>query len=296
MIRHAVKLATFSDEAGIRIGLVEGDEVVDLAAVEPSLPREMSALLAAGDSGLAAVRAAARRAGPRRSLGSVRLLAPIPRPQKFLAVGLNYADHAAEGGREAPKFPVIFNKQVSCVSGPYDPIWRPRASEALDYEGELAFAIGRRCRHVPRGRAREVIAGYLVCNDVSVRDWQARSQTITLGKSWDTHGPLGPWLTTADEVGDPHALELRTWVNGELRQNASTKQLLFDCYALVETLSTVCTLEPGDVVTTGTPAGVAIGFKPPRFLRTGDVVRIEIEKLGRIENRVVDEPADSARP
>ncbi len=290
-----MKLATFSDAGGTRIGVVVGEEIVDLATAAPSLPREMNALLAAGDAALIAARDAERSSRARLPLASVRLHAPIPRPSKFLAVGLNYEDHAAEGGREAPKFPVIFNKQVSCVNGPYDPIWRPRASEALDYEGELAFAIGRRCRHVPRDRADAVIAGYLICNDVSVRDWQARSQTVTLGKSWDTHGPLGPWLTTADEVGDPHALELRTWVNGELRQNASTKQLLFDCFALVETLSTVCTLEPGDIVTTGTPAGVAIGGKPPRFLRAGDVVRVEIEKLGRIENRVVEEPADTPR-
>ncbi len=291
MIRHAVKLATFQDTQGVRIGVVEGDEIVDLAATSQSpFLRDMCEFLAAGEPALRLARDAAGSSRARLPLASVVLTTPIARPRKFLAVGLNYADHAAEGGREAPWFPVIFNKQVSCVNGPYDPIWKPRASDALDYEGELAFAIGRRCRRVARARAHEVIAGFLVCNDVSVRDWQARSQTLTLGKSWDTHGPLGPWLTTPDEVGDPHSLKLRTWVNGELRQNASTKQLLFDCYALVETLSTVFTLEPGDVVSTGTPAGVAIGFKPPRFLRTGDVVRIEIEKLGWIENSVDDEP------
>jgi 2-keto-4-pentenoate hydratase/2-oxohepta-3-ene-1,7-dioic acid hydratase in catechol pathway len=171
----------------------------------------------------------------------------------------------------------------------------PRVSHRLDYEGELAFVIGRRCRHVPAARAPEVIAGYVVANDVSVRDWQARSQTVTLGKSWDTHGPLGPWLTTPDEVGDPHALELRTFVNGELRQHSSTKNLVHGCYALVELLSTVCTLEPGDVISTGTPQGVGRWFQPPRWLVPGDVVRVEIERLGFLENPVIEEPADTAR-
>jgi 2-keto-4-pentenoate hydratase/2-oxohepta-3-ene-1,7-dioic acid hydratase in catechol pathway len=171
----------------------------------------------------------------------------------------------------------------------------PRVSKALDYEGELGVVIGRRCRHVPRERARDVIAGYLVVNDVSVRDWQLRIPTWTMGKSFDTHGPLGPWLTTADEVGDPHALRLRTWVNGELRQDSNTKHLIFDCFALVEHLSTAFTLEPGDVVSTGTPGGVGIACKPPRLLQVGDVVRVEIDGLGLIENPVVDEPETALR-
>jgi 2-keto-4-pentenoate hydratase/2-oxohepta-3-ene-1,7-dioic acid hydratase in catechol pathway len=148
---------------------------------------------------------------------------------------------------------------------------------------------------VPRDRAHEVIAGYLVCNDVSVRDWQLRTPTMTMGKSFDTHGPLGPWLVTPDEVGDPHALELRTWVNGELRQHSNTCQLIYDCFAQVEHLSTAFTLEPGDVVTTGTPSGVGGAMKPARFLQAGDVVKIEIERIGAIENRVIAEPADTVR-
>ena len=154
--------------------------------------------------------------------------------------------------------------------------------------------IGRRCRHVPRERAHEVIAGYLVVNDVSVRDWQLRVPTWTMGKSFDTHGPLGPWLTTGDEVGDPHGLRLRTFVNGELRQDSNTKQLIFDCFALVEHLSTAFTLEPGDVVATGTPGGVGIASKPPRLLAAGDRVRIEIDGLGALDNPFVPEPADTA--
>ena len=166
----------------------------------------------------------------------------------------------------------------------------PRVSAAVDYEGELGFVIGRRCRHVPRARAHEVIAGYLCVDDVSVRDWQMRVATWTMGKSFDTHGPIGPWITTSDEVGDPHGLRLRTWVNGELRQDSNTKQLIFDCYALVEHLSTGFTLEPGDVIATGTPSGVGAVMKPPKFLRAGDVVRIEIDGLGALEN-----PVDATR-
>jgi len=311
-----MRLTTFTQRGARRIGVVTDDGIVDLAAAEPSLPRDMIALLAGGSDALTTARAAAGRRGPRLALGDVRLDAPVPRPPKFLAIGLNYADHVKESGLEAPvvhppKFlaiglnyadhvaesnmptpsiPIFFNKQSTCVTGPYAPIHLPRVSPLLDYEGELAFVIGRRCRHVPRDRAAQVIAGYLVCNDVSVRDWQLRTPTMTMGKSFDTHGPIGPWLTTSDEVGDPHGLRLRTWVNGELRQDSSTKQLIFDCYALVEHLSTVFTLEPGDVVATGTPSGVGAAMKPPKFLRVGDVVRIEIDGLGALENPVVPEP------
>jgi 2-keto-4-pentenoate hydratase/2-oxohepta-3-ene-1,7-dioic acid hydratase in catechol pathway len=160
----------------------------------------------------------------------------------------------------------------------------------LDYEGELAFVVGRRCRHVPKDRARDVIAGYTVCNDVSVRDWQMRVPTMMIGKSFDTHGPLGPWLVTGDELENPHALGLRTWVNGELRQDSNTKQLIFDCFDLVEHLSTAFTLEPGDVISTGTPGGVGIAKKPPVLLVAGDVVKIEVEGIGAIENPVIAEP------
>lgn len=290
-----MKLATFTHHGSTRIGVVLGDAIVDLAAAAPGLPIEMTALLAAGGDARAAAERAAAAATERLSLAEVVLEAPVPRPPKYLAIGLNYADHVAESGLEAPPFPVFFNKQSTCVVGPHHPIHRPRVSELLDYEGELAFVIARRCRHVPAARAHEVIAGYLVANDVSVRDWQLRTPTMTMGKSFDTHGPLGPWLVTSDEVGDPHGLELRTWVNGELRQHSNTKQLIHDCFAQVEHLSTAFTLEPGDVVTTGTPSGVGGAMKPPRFLRAGDVVKIEIEGIGAIENAVVEEPSDTAR-
>jgi 2-keto-4-pentenoate hydratase/2-oxohepta-3-ene-1,7-dioic acid hydratase in catechol pathway len=222
----------------------------------------------------------------------VRLGPPIPRPPKFLAIGLNYADHVAESGLDAPKLPTVFNKQSTCVAGPHDPIHMPRVSKALDYEGELGFVIGRRCRHVPRDRASEVIAGYLVVNDVSVRDWQLRVPTWTMGKSFDTHGPLGPWLTTADEI-DPSGLRLRTWVNGELRQNSNTSDMVFSVAQLVSYVSQYITLEPGDVILTGTPSGVASGHKVEGenwFLQDGDVLESEMEGIGTMRNRIVDEP------
>ena len=290
-----MKLATFSHAGATRIGMIVDEQMLDLAAAAPELPREMTAFLAAGAPALAAARAATSRSGSRLPLGSVHLEAPVLRPPKFLAIGLNYADHIAEAGMQKPEEPLFFNKQSTCVTGPSDPIHLPRVSPMLDYEGEMAFVIGRRCRHVPRARAHEVIAGYLVADDVTVRDWQFRVPTWTLGKSFDTHGPLGPWITTADELGDPHALELRTWVNGELRQHSNTRELIYDCFAQVEHLTTAFTLEPGDVISTGTPSGVGGLANPPRFLVAGDVVRVEIERLGSIENRVIAEPADTVR-
>ena len=254
----------------------------------------MELFLALGAPAIERARAAAQR-GPRLSLAEVKLEAPVMRPRKFLAIGLNYADHIAETGRPAPEFPVFFNKQVTCVNAPFDPIWMPRVSDKLDYEGELAFVIGRRCRHVPKERAREVIAGYLICNDVSVRDWQQRSPTMTLGKSFDTHGPLGPWLVTADEVGDPHVLDLETTIDGERRQKSNTKHLVFDCFAQVETLSTAFTLEPGDVISTGTCGGVGVAMNPRGYMKVGQRVRIEISGLGAIEAEVIPEPADTVR-
>ena len=288
-----MKLCTFLRESATHVGVVVDGAVVDLAAAAPALPRDLVAMLAAGPAALARAKSAAASARERLPLASVALAAPILRPPKFLAIGLNYADHVAESGLEAPKLPTVFNKQSTCVAGPNDDVHLPRISSALDYEGELGFVIGRRCRHVPRDRAHEVIAGYLVVNDVTVRDWQLRVPTWTMGKSFDTHGPLGPWLTTSDEAGDPHGLRVRTWVNGELRQDSNTKHLIFDCFAVVEHLSTAFTLEPGDVVATGTPGGVGIAMKPPRLLSTGDVVRIEIDGLGFLENPVVDEPAST---
>lgn len=285
-----MRLATFTDRDGTRVGVVDGEALIDLARAAPDLPRSLAGILDLGAPALEAARAAR---GPGPSLADVRLEAPVPRPGKYLAVGLNYLDHIAELGYERPTFPSCFVKLNTAITGPYDPVYRPLASDSLDYEGELGMVIARRCRRVPRDRAAEVIAGYVVCNDLTVREWVAKAPQVTLAKSFDSCAPFGPWLVTADEVGDPHALGLRTTVNGEVRQDSRTSEMLFDCYDLIEAISAACTLEPGDVITTGTPPGVGHGMTPPRTLAAGDVVRVEIERIGAIENRIIDEPADA---
>jgi len=257
-----MRLCRFDAGAGPRHGTVQDGEVVDRDA-----PSE------------------------RHALEDVRLLAPVL-PRKFLAIGLNYADHIAESGMEAPQFPVFFNKQATCVVGPDDDVHMPRVSNLLDYEGELAIVIGTRCRHVPVDRAHEVIAGYTITNDVSVRDWQLRTPTMTMGKSFDTHGPLGPWIVTPDELGDPHDLAIKTYVGDELRQDASTRDMIVNCFQQVAHLSEAFTLEPGDVIATGTPAGIGAVRQPfpSGLLKVGDVVRVVIDGIGELRNTVVAEP------
>ncbi len=282
-----MRLVTFRHRHATRIGRLEGTEVLDLAAAVPALPTDMLAFLAAGPEALAMARDAK---GARLPIAEIELLAPIPRPPKILAIGLNYADHAAESGQDVPPYPKVFNKQSTSVVGPGAAIHRPRVSSLLDYEGELAIVIGRRCRHVARADAAQVIAGYTIANDVTVRDWQLREPTWTMGKSFDTHCPLGPALVTPDELADPAQLDLQTFVNGERRQRSNTNQLIFDGGALIEFLSTAFTLEPGDVICTGTPGGVGMLMQPPTWLAPGDVVRVEIEGLGALENPIIEEP------
>ncbi len=286
-----MKLASLKSEGGTGTSVVAvlDDEVVDLSTALPESPSDVAGLFELGPSAVDQVRAVIEAGGNRSPLELSRLASPVASPGKFFAIGLNYADHIAETGAEAPKFPNVFAKMPSCVAGPYDEVQLPSVSDELDYEGELGFVIGTRCRHVSRERASEVIAGYVVINDYSVRDYQMRTSQWILGKSFDTHGVIGPWLVTADEIADPHTLPIRTLVNGELRQSSNTSNLIFDCFDAVELLSSVCTLEPGDVVATGTPGGV--GMATGTFLAPGDVVRVEIDGIGAIENRIVPEPA-----
>jgi 2-keto-4-pentenoate hydratase/2-oxohepta-3-ene-1,7-dioic acid hydratase in catechol pathway len=284
-----MRLGTFVGDDGDRPCVIVGDEVVDLVHAAPQLPRSVARILALGPAALDDIAAAVELAPRRLALDDVRLTAPV-RPTKFFGVGLNYADHAAEVNRTPTEFPTVFAKMINCVSGPFDPIHRPNVSEQLDYEGELGIVIGRRCRHVSREYARGVIGGYLIGNDVTVRDWQRKTQQWTLGKSFDTHGPIGPWVVTADELGDPHDLDFRTYVNGEIRQQSNTSNLIHDCYDLVAAISTACTLEPGDVIASGTSSGVATARTPPAWLVPGDTVRIEIDGIGHIENAVIQEP------
>jgi 2-keto-4-pentenoate hydratase/2-oxohepta-3-ene-1,7-dioic acid hydratase in catechol pathway len=254
----------------------------------------MKAFLEAGEEAWSRARNVERTASPGIPLTAVRLEAPIRNPGKVLAIGLNYADHVKESGAEKPKHQIWFNKQWNAITGPHDDFEIPAAAPRfVDYEGELCFVIGKRCRHVPAPRAHEAIFGFMCGNDVSVRDWQMRTPQFTLGKSFDTHAPIGPWIVTADELGNPHALELRTFVNGELRQRSSTHQLIFDCFAQVQELTAAFTLDPGDVIFTGTPDGVGAAMKPPRFLQPGDRVRIEIDRIGAIENVAVRGTAET---
>lgn len=283
-----MRLVTFCEKDGApKIGVLQGEMILDLSVAAPELPTEMVAFLEAGDAAMKAARAVAATPGTVK-LSDVTLKSPVLRPPKILAVGLNYKEHVEETGRELPQFPIIFNKQSTAANGPFDPVLRPKESVAMDYEGEMGVVIGKRCRRVPKERYAEVIAGYTVLNDVTIRDWQRRTPTMTMGKSWDTHCPMGPAIVTPDEV-DISKLELKTLVNGEVRQHSDTSFLIFNVPTLIEHLSTAFTLEPGDVIATGTCAGVAVAMEGTPWLKHGDVVRVEIETLGAIENKIVDD-------
>ena len=285
-----MKLITFTESAHTRIGLLQGDHVIDLSQVAPTLPQDMLTLLQSGDAGMQEV-AQHQEATAHYHVNGIVLEAPIKRPPKILAIGLNYRAHAAESNMEIPKYPVVFTKQATAANGPYAPIHAPAETKLLDYEGELGMVIGKRCRRVTKADAPKVVAGYCVLNDVSVREWQflATPPQFTMGKSWDTHNPYGPAIVTPDEV-DPHNLMLRTFVNGDLRQETNTDDLIFDCYDIIEFLSTAFTLEPGDVIATGTPSGVGAAMQPQATLQVGDQVKVEIEGLGYINNEVIAEP------
>lgn len=279
-----MRLVTYFSGSAQRVGVVQEDRVfaIDVPSMED--------LLAEEEAGMARA-ARAAETGPGEALADVRLRAPVLQPRKFLGIAANYQSHIDEVKAANPDYvpPVHqrwFVKLPTSINGPYDPILLPPEGSELDWEVELAIVIGRRCRRVAAERAHEVVAGYTICNDVSVRDWQRRSPTIMLGKSFDSHGPLGPWIVTPDELGDPHALRLRCLVNGELVQDGSTSEMLNSCWEQIAYLSTVCTLEPGDVLATGTPKGTGGSMKPPRFLKSGDRVRCEIDGIGAIEAEV----------
>lgn len=285
-----MKLAMFKESGRARIGVVESNEVVDVTAGTGGLSADLTDWLPGMGTSWQVLALLATLDKPRFALGAVELLPPIARPAKFLAIGGNYESHLREVEHlDIPLSPhqIWFNKQTSCVSAPYADMVMPKVSSAFDYEIELAVVIGRSCKDVNPQEARDYIAGYMVCNDGSVRDWQMRTSTMTLGKSFETHGPTGPWLVTADEIGDPHTLRLRTWVNDELRQDALTSEMIHDVYAQIAELSSVMTLMPGDILATGTPAGVGVVKQPPQYLQIGDVVTMEIDRIGTIRNRVV---------
>jgi 2-keto-4-pentenoate hydratase/2-oxohepta-3-ene-1,7-dioic acid hydratase in catechol pathway len=289
-----MKLATFTYQQNTSVGKLLGNQLLNLTDALPQLPRTLRGILEAGEPAMEAVRQANNTAGYLIPLATVKLEAPIQDPPKILAIGMNYQSHLEEAERlgiKAPTQQLWFNKQVSCVTGPYDPVYLPRVSSQLDYEAELGVVIGKRCKHVKPEVARSVIAGYLCVNDFSLRDWQGHSPTFTMGKSFDTTGPMGPFLVTDDEIPDPQNLAIRCLVNGEVRQDSVTRLMIHNIWQQIAYLSTAFTLQPGDVIVTGTPEGVGVAMEPPRFLKVGDVTRVEIEGLGYLENRVIAEPA-----
>ena len=292
-------LVTFNQDEKHRLGILDRarGEVIDFARAAPGLPQDMAAFIALGEPGLAEARRAEASGEGRVPLAQARLMAPIPQPARnIFCVGKNYREHAQElqtaglkgGGVEAiPELPIFFTKATSSVIGPGEPIpaWLDPTNTA-DYEGELAVVIGRGGRGIARAEAMRHVYGYTIVNDVTSRALQRRHQQWFLGKSLDGFCPMGPAIATADEVPDAGALRVQTRVNGELRQNAPVSGLIFDIPTLIETLSRTLTLAPGDVIATGTPAGVGMGFKPPRFLKQGDIVAITIDPIGMLENPV----------
>lgn len=284
-----MKLARFQVGQGrSSLGVVVDDGVVSLDAC--GLGDDMCRLIEHWDALLPDV-VELSRSGPVVPFDRLRLLAPVARPSKILAIGLNYADHIQESGIAEPTQQLWFAKMPSAINGPFDPVQRPRVSVQLDHEVELVAVIGRGGRHIHRDDAHSRIFGYCVGNDFSIRDWQLRTSQWVLGKSFDTHAVLGPWIVTSDELPDPHRLGIRCTVDGVVRQRSNTGHLLFDVWAQVEHLSAVMTLRPGDVLYTGTPGGVGAAGVPPRWLQPGQRVRCSIDGIGDIENEVVDEPA-----
>ncbi len=278
-----MKLATFTAAEAPELGVVVGDRIVSITRAAPGLGSDMTSLIRAWPTARAEVEAIAAAALFVLPLDQVRLLAPIRRPGKIMAIGLNYADHIAESQMATPEHQVWFSKAPTSTNGPFDPIEIPKAGQAVDYEAELVAVIGAGGRHIGRDDAPAAIFGYCVGNDVTERAWQHRTPQWVVGKSFDTHAPFGPWIVTADELGDPHGRGIRCLVNGETRQDSNTSHLVFDVWAQIEHLSKAMTLEPGDLIFTGTPGGVGAAMKPMQFLKPGDVVRVEIDGLGAIE-------------
>ncbi len=282
-----MKLARYRAPSGTQCGVVIDDGVVSFSSLGLGFST-LDELISGGVEALDGLRDRIRNRRPEHRLIDIELLAPFPKPGKYLAIGMNYGKHVAETrlwGSSKATHQMWFNKQSTCINDPFG-IIVPGVSRKLDYEVELGFVIGRRAKYVARQDALSHVFGYFVANDVTARDWQFHSPTFTVGKSFDTHGPIGPWVVTADEISDPQILQLRCLVNGEVRQNANTRDMIYPIADQITYLSAAFTLEPGDLIATGTPEGVGMGMEPPRFLSSGDIVRCEIDGIGAIENRV----------
>lgn len=287
-----MKLVTFARQGESRLGALLAHDsqnfVMDFQRAHLDLPTDMVGFLRAGESAMAAALRAVNAPDKHALVDSsqVTLLAPVPRPGKLVCIGHNYRDHT---GATPPEYPDIFAKFSNTVIGTHQSIVIPRASAMVDYEAELAVVIGKPARHVQPASALDVVAGYTIFNDVTARDYQKRQSQWTIGKTFDTFGPMGPALVTADEIGVPGDLELTLWVNADMRQHSNTRNLIFTIPLLIAYLSKVMTLEPGDVIATGTPRGTGASRKPPVFLKAGDEVRITIEKIGDLINPLVVE-------
>ncbi len=287
-----MRLATIQTSAGPRAAVLHGENYIDLHATRPDLPLSVRELLAGGSTMLrSATEAAVRPDAVRHSASSVKLLAPIPDPPKVICIGLNYRDHAAESGAPIPKEPVLFSKFSTAILAPGEAIRLPKVSREVDYEAELVLVVGKKGRHLNAASALNHLAGCTIGHDVSARDWQLKKdgRQWLAGKTFDTFAPIGPILMTMDELGDPHDLSIRLRLNGQIMQDSNTKQMIFRANDLLAYISQVVTLEPGDLIFTGTPSGVGFTRKPPVFLKDGDVVEVEIEKLGLLRNPVRQE-------
>jgi len=290
-----MRLVTFLQNGEVRLGALrthDGQEViVDLNRAEPRLPASMLDFLAAGERAreLAVEVLQEAPASAMHEREAVTLKAVLTNPGKIICIGLNYRDHAAETHQSIPEVPMVFAKYNNTLVGSGEPILLPRVTQRVDYEAELAVIIGKRGRSIAEAEAMDYVAGYSIFNDISARDYQMRTSQWTIGKTFDTFGPFGPALVTADEIADPHALALRLSIDGEVLQDSNTRELIFSIPRLIAYLSSVMTLEPGDVIATGTPAGVGFTRRPPRFLRSGETVRVEIEGIGVLEKPVKDE-------
>src|SRR5258708_7140163 len=286
-----MKLVTFTYKGNTHMGaLVNRDgkeQVVDLNSAEPGLPTDMIAFLEQGE----AARKLAEKAlsGKSVPLADVKIQAPIPRPGKIICIGLNYKDHAAETGQALPNFPIVFAKYANAVLANGESIVIPKVTEQVDYEAELAFVIGKRGRYISEANAMSHVAGYMPFNDVSAREYQNRTSQWTMGKTFDTFAPFGPAITTADEVPDPHNLAIKLTIDGKIYQDSNTCNLIFNVPKLIASLSEAMTLEPGDIVATGTPPGVGAARNPKRWLKPGETVSVEIERLGTLTNPVKGE-------
>ncbi|SLK07945.1 fumarylacetoacetate hydrolase family protein [Novosphingobium mathurense] len=279
-----MKLVTFEMGRGPEVGVVENDRIICVGRAFPDQASTMIDLIRNWEALRPQIEALVASSHESVGLAEAHLLAPIPRPGKIMAIGLNYKDHIAESGLATPEHQLWFSKASTSAHPPYDPIALPKASpNTVDYEAELVAVIGKAGKHIPESDAETYVFGYCCGNDVSVREWQKMTPQWTLGKSFDTHAPFGPYIVTSDEVGDPHQLAFRCLVNGEVRQSSNTRHLLFNVFSQVAHLTKVMTLEPGDLIFTGTSGGVGAAMKPPSFLAERDVVRVEFEKLGHIE-------------